>query len=451
MRKNVVRTALGLAFILAAAAGLTGERARAAEPMEFIRVSPDGWNFETAYSHKRFIPFGGSMIFTNPYSSDGSSLDFLNQPSWDSVTLRKVFEGARSANLNLLKVFIFTLRVVPDPQTNDKLTLAPLDPPFLERLDEVFQVARETGVYVSLCSAEWGIGWTWWFQNGGNFFGRSPAQGVDSYTVYRNLWTTLAERYRNEPALFSYNLAVEFYMPGGNWRANKFDLGTDGQDKGTYWYMFNETWGTSRWQTWLAEQYPDIAALNTAWGTHYTAFNQIPQPEIVWDGSPAYTQPQRMIGDYNSFKEVVSYRFLRNQADAIRAVDKGHMITAGQHPQHPAIGWGGSAMYHAGIAPKELDFLDYTTAHCYISGADDTNGLHSAVLAVRFCSSSRKAGHPGRTRRTQSGSANFAEWGQKPGHDPCRPCFGLSTLGARSNQCRLGTHRQGLPDQRLGP
>jgi hypothetical protein len=386
MQKNIVWTALALVFALAMPANRTG--AHAAEPMEFIRVSPDGWNFETAHSHQRFIPFGGSMVFAYNNTS-GSYMDFLNQDTWDPVTLRKVFEGAHSANINLMKVFIFTLRVLPDPQTNDQLAFKPMDPPFLERLDQLFQIARETGVYVSLCSAEWGIGWNQWFLGGGNFFGRNPQDGVDSFTVYRNLWTTLAERYKNEPALFSYNLAVEFYMPGGNWRAEK----PDPEGKDAYFYMFNETWGTSRWRTWLSEQYTDIAALNKAWGltnnNGYASFSKIPQPYIVWDGKPAYTRPQGMIADYNSFKEVVSYRFLKNQADAIRAVDKGHMITAGQHPQHPAIVWGGAAMYDNGIAPTELDFLDYTTVHVYTSPTDP-NGLHSAVIAARF------AHHPGK-------------------------------------------------------
>ncbi len=363
----------------------SGAPARAAEPMEFIRVSPDGWNFETARSHKRFIPFGGSAVFAYSGPSGASWLNYMSQPTWDPVTIRKVFEGAHSANLNLMKVFVGLVWTVNDPQTNDTIRFTTMSPPLLERLDQVFQIARDTNVYISLCPAEWGVGWNQWFLNGGNFFGLGPEDGpgVDAYAVYRNFWKIIAERYKNEPALFSYNLAVEFYMPGGNWRANKMDLDGNNQDIGTWWYMFNEEWGIPHWRQWLSDQYANVAALNQAWGTAYASFSEITQPDIVWQGS-GYSKPQRMIGDYNSFKEWVSYLFLKNQADAIRSVDKGHMITAGQHPQHPAIGWAGSAMYHAGIAPKELDFLDYTTLHSYTSSATDVNGLHGAILAARF-------------------------------------------------------------------
>jgi hypothetical protein len=62
-----------------------------------------------------------------------------------------------------------------------------------------------------------------WWQDGGIFVGRSSeeAPGIDSFKVFANFWKALAERYKDEPALLSYNFAVEFYLPGGNWGAQE--------------------------------------------------------------------------------------------------------------------------------------------------------------------------------------------------------------------------------------
>ena len=356
---------------------------QAAESMEFIHVSPDGWNFETAHSHKRFIPFGANLTFDEPDNPTGWSFSILTGPIWDPVKLRKLFEGAHAANMNLMKVFLPSNQIIPDPQNNANISFPAMTPPIFERLDALFQIAHDNNIYISLTLAEWGLHENQWFEDGGIFFGRQPEDGpgTDSFSVYRNFWVALAERYKNEPALFSYNLAVEYLIPSIDW---------GGQKSKDLWYMFNDRWGLPRWHKWLLEQYGNLVAINAAWGKSYAGIDDIPQPEIVWQGSK-YSMPQAMIADYNSFKEWTSYRFLRNQADAIHSVDKGHMITCGLHQLHPAVGWVGSAMYLPGPAPTELDFLDYTTVHAYSSPASQQPGQgpydiarQGAILTARF-------------------------------------------------------------------
>ena len=50
---------LSLPIVLLLAVLATGPCAALDQRDEFIRVSPDGWHFETAKTHKPFIPFGG--------------------------------------------------------------------------------------------------------------------------------------------------------------------------------------------------------------------------------------------------------------------------------------------------------------------------------------------------------------------------------------------------------
>jgi hypothetical protein len=287
--------------------------------------------------------------------------------------------------MNVLKVFLPSHRVLRDPQPHDHVVFAEMVPALPERLDFLFQTARETNVYVSLAFAEWGVHSLRWWQEGGTFVGRGIEvdPDIDSYAVLRNFWKALAARYQDEPALFSYNLAVEFYMPNGNWGAQK-----GGDPK--YDRVLADRWGLPAWHVYLRDAFGHVGTVNARWQTNYAAIDEIPQPECAWMATEnRYSVPQAMLADYGSFKEYLTYAFLRNQVDAIRSVDRRHMITCGFHPHHPAIGWMGSAQYIAGAAPSELDLLDYTTVHVYTNRPEyapgvDSQQFGSAVVAARF-------------------------------------------------------------------
>lgn len=141
--------------------------------LEFIRVAADRWTFEGASSGTRFIPFGSNLVWQYPTGQDkAQGLDILVRPQWDPESVRRAFVAARSLHMNVLKVFLPSHLVLRDPQPNDHVVLAEMVPPLPERLDVLFQTARETNVYVSLTFAEWGIHSLRWWQEGGTFVGR---------------------------------------------------------------------------------------------------------------------------------------------------------------------------------------------------------------------------------------------------------------------------------------
>lgn len=213
--------------------------------------------------------------------------------------------------------------------------------------------------------------------------GRDGESGVEanSFAVLRGFWAALAQRYVNEPMLFSYNLAVEYYAPGGNWGAQKGESPDEA-------FLFKDRWGKPRWQQWLRKQYLTLDALNSAWTSNFGQWEEIEQPEFAWkDGG--YAKPRQMLADYNTFRESVNYAFFKNQVDSIRKHDKKHMVTAGLHPHHPAVGWQGSARHLAALTPAEMDFFDYTTVHVYTNTLDMKPGVHPdlvnrAELETRF-------------------------------------------------------------------
>jgi hypothetical protein len=367
--------------------------------MDFIRVSDDHWNFETLNSAERFVPFGANFIFYDPGHPMKWSLNILTREVWQPDTIRQVFYSARDLGMNLMKVFLPTPDVLPDPQTNDALRLPDLHPPLFERLEFVFDLARETGVYISLCLSEWGMSGAAWFHEGGAFMGCEAAgdTGVNSYAVYRNFWQAVGEHCRHEPALFSYNLAVELYVPDGNWGA-----GASASEENTSLH-YHARWGDPAWQQWALRAHGSLDGMNRAWGTAYRRMDEVQQPEIKWQPERgAYSQPQALVADYINFKECVTYAFLKNQADAIRSRDPHHMITCGLHPDQSGLapmGWGWKT---CGITHCELDFLDYLTPHLYthidylitrVWQLDDSPGRppdvlerrrHEALLYARF-------------------------------------------------------------------
>ncbi len=386
MKTTVEFVLLVLASLFAGGASVQDSKATPPET-EFVRVAADKWTFELVPSGRRFIPFGANFIFAYPPEQGGKqSLDVLTRPRWDPVLIRRAFEGARSLNMNVVKVFLPCYQALPDPQPTDRVAFGHMDPSLPERLDYVFKTARETGIYVSLTFAEWGSHSLKWWQDGGTFVGRNdePNAPANSHAVLHNFWQALANRYKDEPALFSYNLAVEFYMPNANWGAQK-----GGGNK--YNHVLSDRWGLPPWHAYLKQAFPDIKAINARWNSAYASIEGIPQPEFAWvrdGGSSHYTMPQAMLADYNSFLEYVTYAFFRNQVDAVRSVDRRHMITCGYHPHHPAIGWRSSAQYLAGTAPSELELFDYTTVHVYTDhdhkAGVDPRLFHAAIVHARF-------------------------------------------------------------------
>ncbi len=266
--------------------------------MERIKVSADGWNFEGVETGARMVPFGANFVFN--YGEDKRSLDIMTTRDWEPDVIRKAFEVAAECNMNLMKVFLPIPALLPDPQENESVRFTDMTPSIWERLDFLFDVARETGVYITLSLAEWGMGGSQWFHDGGEFFGSSQADAKDSFRVFRNLWVELAKHLEDEPALFSYNLAVELFVPSGNWGGERKSMN----------YLFADRWALGAWRRWLLGQYGGLAGINAAWGTSFNSIEEIQQPEIRWlPAKKSYTVSQEIIADYITFKECAVYLF----------------------------------------------------------------------------------------------------------------------------------------------
>ena len=327
--------------------------------MDYIRVK-NNWSFEESSTGKRMIPFGANFCFpyTDQNGKEKNGLGIMVEESWEPEVILKAFQAATECGMNTMKVFLPVASLLPDPQHGPGAFIVDsLKPSMFERIRFLFQTAESTGVYISLSSAEWGMNKLAWFQDGGNFFGKTDEKNSDSFSILYDFWRQIAAFCQNEPSLFSYNLAVELYIPGG--------LGGGHEDPEKH-YLFSEKWGTPAWQKWLVAKYGDIETVNSLWNKEFSDFNSIGQPLIKWlPAKKTYTESSAMIADYESFKECVVYLFLKNQTEAIRSIDKRHMISCGLHPDQPGIGPIGYAWKNAGMVNKEMDYFDYITVHLY--------------------------------------------------------------------------------------
>ena len=331
--------------------------------MDFIKVSKDKWTFEERSTGKKFFPFGSNFIFDyrdepDPNGFGRENLHILVEDNWKPEIIKKAFYAAKAANLNIMKVFMAAPFAIDNNQTPGSFKFREMTPSLFERLDYLFEIAEQTGIYIVLTLSEWCMADAKWFHQGGTFFGTDEPGKIDSFKVYQDFWKALANHCKDKPALFSYNLAVELYLPAANWGAAK----AGGND----FYQFKDEYGNEPFRRWLIYKYKTVDAVNSAWETSFKSIDEITQPEIVWHKSTGtYTMPVMMISDFNDFKECASYFFLKNQTDAIRSADPNHMITIGLHPDQPGIGSEGFAWKHCGIGSAEFDNFDYLTLHVY--------------------------------------------------------------------------------------
>lgn len=331
--------------------------------MERIRVSADKWHFEEVSTGKRFVPFGSNFCFH--YYTDEEreniawSLGILVEQPFRKDVIERAFATAAKLNMNIMKMFLPVATVLPDPQQGRQAKIADLTPSLYERLEFVFALAEKYRIYISLTLAEWGLNSLKWFNDGGQLFGASSADAeVDSLSIIADFWRQIARWAKGRPQLFSYNLAVESYLPGAACKS---------ENKGNEWYMVSERFGVEAYRAFLRTKYGTVEALNAAHGAAWGSLEEVlPPADIRWNAyHEMYNYSLPIVVDYTEFKEVMCYYYYKNATDAIREVDPEHMVTAGLHPDQIGVGPKGFAYKIANINNKLFDYLDYVTIHLY--------------------------------------------------------------------------------------
>lgn len=342
------------------------------DSLEIVEPTADGVGFVLSESRRPFTLFGANAVVHTGDPEDPWALNLLTPAGWNRERLVRVLDGARDLGMNYVKFFLPIGQVLPDPQP---LEGAALVEGTQDRIRVLLDEAEDRGIRVSLTLASWGGNGCQWWQEGGQYWG--SLTGVlprDSLDTLADFWRQVAHLCKGRGTLLSYNLAAEWTLPNGNltWEAEPRGLIPGPHALPAFHHYLTRLYDS------------DVDSLNAAWGTAYEAFDDVPLPDLGWDGHN-YVSPDAAVRDWNEFREWTSLRYLRMQAEAIRSVDADHMVTAGAHGRTPADQWPGSAQYVMGFTARDAArFLDYVTVHHYVEAERTEEGLRLAELLARF-------------------------------------------------------------------
>lgn len=343
--KKVFLLASGLLYLFPAMAAAVPDEGR-----EYVRVCPDGAHFETSASHQVFIPFGGIYYDPETYTDDPFPR-FLLITGFDAGRTRRHFEQIARVGANIVRISLSTRVLSPEYGKTDAEAF--------ETLDRIIGLARNNNVRVVLdLMVEWEGRAEWMATSWEMFTDEKVLSGLEF------LYAAIAERYRNDPTVFSYLLCDEAKIPWGS---------TGLRAGWTEWV--HERYGT---QEKLKESWPDYPWSKETWD------NLIPPTDSSKSGS-------RRLYDYRCFREDLAARFVSRVAKAIRAKDPNHMISAGllqwNVPLRPPIHDEKllkPSSYPAFNPQKIAPHLDYVHVNCY-NWWDGNTALYAYALGS-YCS-----------------------------------------------------------------
>jgi endo-1,4-beta-mannosidase len=319
----LARMRVPLACLAAAliGAGRCGQGAASAAesqpaPLPAIRVASNGRTLETE-DGQPFVPFGVN------YYRPGTGWAPQLWKKFDPIATRADFARLKKMGANCARVFLTYGSFCSEPETVSAEGLA--------KFDQMLALAEEAGLYLHPTGPDHWEGTPPWVRQEEDIAGDRRLAGLEAF------WKQFAARYRGRPALFAYDLRNEPEVP---W------TGPNMQRK---------------WNAWLAGHYAGVDKAATAWGSNAAslAWGQVPPPPT----RDALTN--RLLLDYQRFREELADEWTRRQVRAIKAADPRALVTVG------LIQWSVPALlpgiqHYAAFRPsRQARFLDFMEVHFY--------------------------------------------------------------------------------------
>ena len=261
--------------------------------MKPVRVAADRWNFET--TDGVFItPLGGNIL-NEQHPGQGTLFQHFNAADCD-----RRFGVMAELGLNCVRQAIGVNEVF-DPASGLKAA-------GMKNWDTFIALAEKHGVYLMPVGGY--LGGNDWFD-----VERLADSGrqLDADCAF---WTAFCGHFRAHPAIWAWDLRNELLY----WtRAHMVTPGST-EEQGV------DAMLKDKWAWWLEVRYGTVAAMNTVYGTHYTAFTEVP-------GSIGFIEKpfDPCAFDFRNYLNDRGYDWCKRQCDAIRAAAPGHMVVSGNN------------------------------------------------------------------------------------------------------------------------
>ena len=287
------------------------------EKLPKILIAKDGRSFITE-NGKPFVPFGVN------YFRPGTGWAPQLWKTFDEAAFREDFALMRETGINCVRVFLTYGSFMTEK--------GKVDPEGLAKFDKLLDIADDYGIYIHPAGPDhWegpGI-----LGSQDKIQGRFTDDEVLEMTVL--FWKGFATRYKGRNTIFAYDLLNEPAVP---WDVPSMP---------------------PKWNKWLQNRYQSAE--------NFAKQINVPVETINWgnEEAPKDFTNQKLILDYQHFREELADHWTKIQVEAIKSVDPNVLVTVGYiqwsvPTVHPGL------QHYAAFKPsRQAPYLDFMEFHFY--------------------------------------------------------------------------------------
>ena len=303
-----------LIFILSA---LTSATLYGGGKLPKVLIAEDGRSFQTE-DGKPFVPFGVN------YFRPGTGWSPQIWKTFDEAAFRADFALMKETGVNCVRVFLTYGSFMTEK--------GKVNPEGLAIFDKFLEIAEDYGIYIHPAGPDhWeGTGYL-------GEFTKVQERYTDDEILEMTLlfWKEFATRYKGRNVIFAYDLLNEPEIP---------------------WYVPSMK---PKWNLWLKNQYHSAENLAQK--------RNISLEKINWGNEEAPTDfsNQKLILDYQHFREELADHWTKIQVEVIKNVDPQALVTVGFIQWSVPVVISGLKHYSAFKPSRQAPYLDFMEIHFY--------------------------------------------------------------------------------------